>query len=177
MICIEIDELTPCLKLNKTGESVRTTIKQITDKRALKGFTEKSGWYVNWQTLIDENEVYALYAENEPDIQGLVAFRDDPDKNSVYVAWMVAAEWTNPEKTANKKYLGVGGHLFAVAARKSVIYGHNGDMYGFAKDRETEEKFIGRFAVHIGALHPYHLEITEEKAAEIMEVYDYELEE
>ena len=73
------------------------------------------------------------------------------------------------------KYYGVGGHLLAIAAQKSIEYGFDGFMYGFAADKELLEHYVNVFnGEHIGVLHPYQFAIDEKNAAKIMEVYDYE---
>ena len=175
MVNVYIDELTPCLKDAKTGELVQTEVIRIKRKSFLKKYNKSTGWYVNWETLADENEIYALVVEGSVDIQGLVALAKDDDMKAVYIAWMC----TNPEnnKLINDdiKYIGVGGHLFAIAAQKSVEYGYDGYMYGFAADKELLEHYVKVFnGEFIGMLHPYQFAIDEENAAKIMEVYDYE---
>ena len=42
---------------------------------------------------------------------------------SAFITWMVAAPENNSQIAEIKKYNGVGGHLFAVAAQKSEDYG------------------------------------------------------
>lgn len=175
MINVYIDEFTPCLKNAKTGELVQTEVIRIRRKSFLKKYNKKNGWYVNWELLADENEIYALVVEGSVDIQGLVAIAKDENLKAIYIAWMC----TNPEnnKLINDevKYLGVGGHLFAIAAQKSVEYGFDGYMYGFAANRELLDHYVSVFnGEHIGVLHPYQFAIDEENAAKIMEVYDYE---
>ena len=77
--------------------------------------------------------------------------------------------------TDNVRYTGVGGHLFAIAASKSVEYGYSGCMYGFAANKELLEHYVKVFQAEIiGVLHPYQFAIDEEIAKRIMEVYDYE---
>lgn len=175
MINVYIDEFTPCLKNAKTGELVQTEVIRIRRKSFLKKYNKKNGWYVNWELLADENEIYALVVEGSVDIQGLVAIAKDENLKAIYIAWMC----TNPEnnKLINEdvKYLGVGGHLFAIAAQKSVEYGFDGYIYGFAANKELLDHYVNVFnGEHIGVLHPYQFAIDEENAAKIMEVYDYE---
>lgn len=175
MINVMIDEFTPCLKDAKTGELVQTEVIRIKRKSFLRKYNKKNGWYVNWESLLNENEIYALVEEGSVDIQGMVAVAKDNDMSALYIAWMC----TNPEN--NKliadeiKYYGVGGHLFAIAAQKSIEYGFGGFMYGFAADKELLEHYVNVFnGEYIGVLHPYQFAIDEESAAKIMEVYDYE---
>ena len=73
------------------------------------------------------------------------------------------------------KYSGVGGHLFAIAAQKSLDYGFNGIVYGFAANKKLLEHYVKVFnAEYIGVLHPYQFAIDEKNSTKIMEVYDYE---
>lgn len=73
------------------------------------------------------------------------------------------------------KYSGVGGHLFAIAAQKSVEYGYDGVITGNAANQELVKHYCDVFdADLLGILHPYQIMIGEEAAAKIMEVYDYE---
>lgn len=73
------------------------------------------------------------------------------------------------------KYSGVGGHLFAIAAQKSMDFGFDGLMYGFAANQELLKHYMKVFnAEFIGMLHPYQFAIDEDNAKEIVEVYDYE---
>ena len=80
MINVIIDEFTPCLKDAKTGELVQTEVIRIKRKTFLRKYNRKTGWYINWASLITENEIYALVVEGSVDIQGLVAVA--PDKNT-----------------------------------------------------------------------------------------------
>ena len=74
----------------------------------------------------------------------------------------------------NVRYLGVGGHLFAIAAKKSLEYGYDGYMYGFAANEKLLKHYVDKLnAEEIGILHPYQFAIDEENAKQIMEVYDY----
>ena len=72
------------------------------------------------------------------DIQGLVAIARDQDLKAVYITWMCTSPDNNKLITDDVRYLGVGGHLFAIAAQKLVEYGYDGYMYGFAAD-QTED--------------------------------------
>lgn len=175
MICIDIDSITECLVEVSTGKTVKTYVKRIQRKSDLKGYTIKD-WYVNWSNLYNENEIYAVYAEDDLNIQGLVAIAPKQNQKSMYITWAVSAPWNNLEKTSTKKYIGVGGHLLAIAAKRSVEEGFDGDMFGFAKDAETCKKFIDKhYAYFIGALHDYHIEFFESVSKHLMEVYDYDI--
>lgn len=120
---LQIDELTPCLVDTSTGEIVETEVIRIKRKSFLSKYNSKTGWYVNLVDLLTENEVYAIVLKGTVSIQGLVAIRPDEAMKAVFVSWMVAAPQNNPEKLngKNKKYNGIGGHLFAVASKNQLI--------------------------------------------------------
>lgn len=175
MINVLIDEFTPCLKDARTGELVQTEVIRIKRKSFLKKYNKKNGWYTNWESLADENEIYALVVEGSVDIQGLVAVTRNDDMQALYISWMCASPDNNKQITNDVKYLGVGGHLFAIAAQKSVSFGYDGYMYGFAADKELLEHYVRTFHGEVIAiLHPYQFAIGEQASREIMEVYDYE---
>lgn len=175
MISVIIDEFTPCLKDVKTGELVQTEVIRIKRKSFLKKYNQKNGWYINWASLLDENEVYALVVEGSVDIQGLVALAKDDNIKAIYVAWMCTSPENNLLLRKQIKYSGVGGHLFAIAAQKSLDYGFNGIVYGFAANKKLLEHYVKVFnAEYIGVLHPYQFAIDEKNSTKIMEVYDYE---
>ena len=94
---------------------------------------------------------------------------------AVYIEWMCASPENNKQIADNVRYLGIGGHLFAIAAQKSIDYGFAGLIYGFAANKELLEHYIEVFnGEFIGMLHPYQFAIDEKNAQKIMEVYDYE---
>lgn len=74
-----------------------------------------------------------------------------------------------------KRYEGVGGHLFAIAAHRSMAYGFDCAISGFAADRELMEHYCRAFGAEpICMLHPYQIFIPEISGAQIKEVYDFD---
>lgn len=175
MITVFIDELTPCLTDNISGEIVETEVIRIKRKSFLSKYNKGTGWYVNWSDLLEENEVYAIVVKGTVSIQGLVAVRLDDVMKSSFITWMVAAPYNNPEKCEVKRYNGVGGHLFAVAAQRSEESGFGCAISGFAANKELMEHYCKTFnAEAICMLHPYQIFIPEESGKKIREVYNYE---
>lgn len=175
MLCVDIDIITPCLQDVLTGEIIETEAIRIKRTSFLQKFNKKNGWYTSWAELAKTNEIYALVIKGTVDIQGMVAIRDDKEMQAAYVSWMVAAPQNNLQIVDQKKYLGVGGHLFAIAAAKSEEYGYSCEMTGFAANEEIESYYVKNFdAVRIHMLHPYQILITEEAGKRIREVYTYE---
>lgn len=175
MICVEIDELVPCLIDNETGEVVETEVIRIKRASFLSKYNKKTDWYVNWADLLKENEVYAIVLKGTVAIQGLIALRPDDNMRAVFITWMVAAPHNNPEISSQKRYNGLGGHLFAVAAKRSDDFGYDGATTGFAANQELMQHYCSTFnAEAICMLHPYQIFIPEEEGAKIQEVYNYD---
>ncbi|MDO5415768.1 MAG: hypothetical protein Q4F29_01090 [Lachnospiraceae bacterium] len=82
-------------------------------------YNKRTQWHINWADLLADNHVYALVIKGTADIQGLVAIQKNPDWKVVYITWMCAAPHNSRFLTNHPKYLGVGGHLFAIAIDKS----------------------------------------------------------
>lgn len=177
MICVKIDDMVPCLVDNHTKEIVETEVIRLKRPSFLSKYNKKNGWYVNWQSLLTENEIYALVVKGSVDIQGLVALKDDLDSKTSFVTWMVASPQNNPQYLRNneKRYIGVGGHLFAIASQVSMNHGMNGAVSGYAANEELMNHYCEVFgAVPICMLHPYQIFIPETCGAKIREVYTYE---
>lgn len=170
MIHVVVDEFMPYLKDVKTGDFVLTEVIRLRRKSFLKKYNKENGWYIDWATLVDENEIYALVIEGSVDIQGLVAVTPDADMQALHIRWMCACPDSDRQVTDHVKYLGIGGQLFAIAAQKSMDFGFGGHMYGFAADRALLEHYVTIFhAEKIPILSPYSFTISGRMAKEIME--------
>ncbi|MBQ2229536.1 MAG: hypothetical protein II652_06985 [Bacteroidales bacterium] len=175
-ISVWIDDITPCLKDNLTGEFIDTEVIRIRRKSFLSKFTKANGWYVDWASLAgSETKIFALVVKGSVDIQGLVAVRIEEDNKAVYVQWMCTAPWNNPELTETPKYSGVGGHLFAIAGQESVKAGFEGDIYGFATNEKVLNHYIDKLsAVYIGILHPFQFVVYSDAMSNIISTYTYD---
>ena len=95
--------------------------------------------------------------------------------DSAYVTWMCTAPQNNKLICDNPKYMGVGGHLFAIASQWSLESGYDGVITGFAANENLLSHYQKAFgAIKLGILHQYHLMIDEINSSKIREVYDYE---
>ena len=172
---IEIDRFVPCLLDTKTGELVDTEVCRISTRAALKAYNSKTGWDINWQKLPKEVEVYGLTLKGSSKLQGLVGIRPDENAQGVYLHYLKAAPENDKRINGRKRYEGVGGHLLAIAAERSIEEGFEGFMYGFAESEHLEMHYIETYgARHIGSMHPFHFYVNDEAAAAIMERYNYE---
>ena len=174
-INIWIDELVPCLKDTETGEIKETFVFRIESRKYLKSYSEKNGWHINWNEIPKEIEVYALALKDDNKIQGLVAIRNDYDSRAAYLYWACVAPWNNKHDYGKQKYFGVGGHLFAIAADKSIQWGYEGVMHGFAANSKLLNHYMKVFnAEYLGMLHRYQFLINEFEARKLLEIYKYE---
>jgi len=174
-INIWIDGIVPCLRDTETGEMKETVVFRIESRKYLNKFQKKNGWYINWNQLPRSVEVYALALKDTNEIQGLIGIRDDKASNAVYLHWVCTAPHNNVHDYGKQKYIGVGGHLFAIAAEKSIQWGYEGAVHGFAANEELLKHYQKVFhAEYLGMLHQYQFFIDEEQAKKLLEVYHYE---
>ena len=174
-INIWIDEIVPCLKDTVTGEMKETVVFKIESRSYLKQFTEQNGWQINWIELPSDVEVYELALKDTKEIQGLVAVKNDVNSRAAFLHWACTAPHNNKHDFGKQKYSGVGGHLFAIAADKSIQWGYEGAMHGFALNKELLEHYMETFnAEFLGMLHDYRFFINENDAKKLLEVYNYE---
>ena len=174
-INIWIDEIVPCLKDTVTGEMKETVVFKIESRSYLKQYTEQNGWQINWIELPADVEVYELALKDTKEIQGLVAVKNDVNSRAAFLHWACTAPQNNKHDFGKQKYSGVGGHLFAIAADKSVQWGYEGAMHGFALNKELLEHYMEKFnAEFLGMLHDYQFFINENDAKKLLEVYNDE---
>lgn len=172
---IRLDEIVPCLKDTETGDIKETVVFKIESRSFLNRFNEKNGWGINWIEIPDDVEVYALALKENNEIQGLVGIKNDLNVNAAYLHWGCCAPQNNKHAFGRQKYNGVGGHLFAIAVDKSMQWGHDGVIFGFALNKELLNHYIEVLGCsHIGALHPYHFMLGITEAKKLLEIYTYE---
>lgn len=129
--------------------------------------------------LRHKNEIqvktYALALRDNNEIQGLVGIRNDRDLHAAYMHWACTAPHNNKYDYGKQHYVGVGGHLFAIVADKSIQWGYEGALHGFAVNQELIEHYIEVFhAEYLGMLHQYQFFVDEVQARKLLEVYHYE---
>jgi hypothetical protein len=105
----------------------------------------------------------------------LVGIRNDNGSHAAYLHWACTAPHNNKYEFGTQKYTGVGGHLFAIAADKSNVWGYEGAIHGFAANEELLRHYMDVFqAEYLGMLHQYQFFIDEEQSKNLLEVYHYE---
>ena len=175
---VEIDKITACLE-DSEGNPHDTVFYRIEDVNILKGFTKRSNWHVNWSKLYSNYDIYALALKDSPlEFQGLAAISNDEDAGVTLLHWAVAAPHNNP-LLGVKRYIGVGGHLFAIAIHESIKAGFGGIVVGHPSNKKLyvhyQEK-LGAKDFSIGPLaYGYGFTIVLEgmEAREVYEKYNF----
>ena len=170
-----IDGIVPCLKDTESGELKDTVVFKIESRSYLKKFRKRNGWHINWSEVPADVEIYALALHDTNEIQGLVGVKNDRDAQAAYIHWACTAPHNNKREFGSQKYSGVGGHLFAIAVDRSVQWGYDGVVFGFAANQELVEHYVNVFgAFHLGILHEFQIVLDSEAAKKLLEVYSYE---
>ena len=168
-----IDGFTPCLENTATGEFEETFFSQVTENE-LKSI---KGWKFNWRAKdLKDTKIYKLVIKKRPyEIQGLVALRVFEKDMAVYVN---IAESAPHNIGKEKKYSGVGGHLFAIAAYVSKELGFGGFVFMDAKNIDLVKHYQTTLgAVLLGIPHPYRMYIDEYAAEKLLSIYEIKKEE
>ena len=118
----------PNLRRQRTGERVKTKFFQIKKEDILN----IKGWDFVWEEQFEnENyETYALCLKDRDEFQGLITFEVKPKDSSVEVITIETAPHNYGKEGV---YDGVGGHLLAIAIKKSYELGFEGHIYFTAK--------------------------------------------
>lgn len=171
-IDILIDKLTPCLEEVETGRILPTTFSIATSAEIMS--IRDKGWLFDWEgdDLQDANvNIYKLQLKDDAVIQGLVATKTY--KGAIYVQLTEAAPHN---KTSNKKYKGVGGHLFAIAIKLSLANGFGGYVFFDAKNQDLVKHYSESLGARLlGArIHDFRMFISEEDAQKVIQEYTLE---
>jgi len=170
---VETDEIVPCLRRLSDGKIVQTEVERISRKEAAR-YKEADGWYIDWGHVPDNVEIYRLTVAGEKEAQGLVGIVDDKENRAVYIHWGAAAPHNqgNLVGEKNKVYNGVGGHLFSIAAQRSVDLGYNGFVRGKAANGQLLVHYEDEYnAEPIGRT--LYFFISEENAARLVGEYTW----
>jgi hypothetical protein len=165
---VEIDKLTPCLEKVSTGEIVKTTYEETTPPELAK----LKNWLFNWtDPRLNDCAIFKLLACDDSRIQGLVAIKDEPANNAIYVK---ITESAPHNKGKTKEYLGVGGHLYAIATLISLSKGYGGFVYMDAKNMRLVNHYIKILgASFVGGVHPFRVSINEVDAQRLIKFYNF----
>jgi hypothetical protein len=130
------------------------------------------GWLFDWSSEeLQNTNIYKLLVKGDDTIQGLVSA--EVIRGAVFVHLVESAPHN---RGTNKKYEGVGGHLFAIAMKLSTVNGFGGYVFFEAKNM----KLVEHYSDMLGAtkvptrIHDYRMEVLEEVAQNIIDKYTLE---
>jgi len=166
-IDIIIDRFTPCLIDAVTGEELQTVFSVVSNVD-ISGLSEK-GWLFDWtDDELRNTNIYKLMIKGDNTIQGLISA--EVVRGAVFVHLVESAPHNRGD---NKKYEGVGGHLFAIAMKLSSANGFGGYIFFDVKNIEL----VNHYSDMLGAtrvptrIHEYRMEVLEEVAQTIIDKY------
>ena len=167
---VVIDRLPPCLIDIATGQIYQTTF-SVANASEICDLQQK-GWNFDWTHKdLAYCNIYKLQAENDDEIQGLVAA--EVVRGAVYIHLAESAPHNQPPE---KKYDGVGGHLFAIAVKLSLAMGFGGYVYFEAKNQALADHYLNILGARLlrTRIHDYRMEIDEESAQILIDKYTLE---
>lgn len=141
-IDIVIDKLTNSIRNKVTGDSFITEVlpAKLTDIENL------SGWNFDWKAEFEKGGVYKLVIkENESVIQGFIRFEER--QGFIRVRLVESAPFN---LGTHQMYQGVGGNLFAYAAKVSFEKGFEGNLAFIAKTYLVEHYKKSLLAEQVG---------------------------
>lgn len=161
-----IDRFTQCLVDAQTGALIDTTFSCISRQELKK----LEGWAFDWNDpALMQDEIYKLTVAGQTTVEGLIALQYLERDRAVYVH---IAESAPHNRGTDKRYMGVGGHLFAIAAQKSLDAGFGGFFFMDAKNLDLVhhyQKTLG--AVWLGMPHEYRMLVEEDAAERLLDIY------
>ncbi len=132
-IDIKIDSLTNCLISEETHEEFDTEYKLFrkTISASQAKELQDSGWLFDWSIpQMKGEEIFGLYIVGSDELQGLIALKHERQN---YFTFVDVVESAPHNRGKNKKFSGVGAHLFAIACKLSFEVGNDGYVSFLAK--------------------------------------------
>lgn len=144
LIGVEVDVLSESVIEIATDIVYATEVTNV-DSDFLNNIKKKYGWQFNWREEYKRHyrEIFKLtIREKESIVLGLISFELKDDHVHVHLV-----ESSPQNKGKEKKYLGIGGNLFAFACKISYENGYEGVIAFYAKT-----KLIEYYSVTLGAV-------------------------
>ena len=158
---VMIDELTDCLIERATGEVIET---EYTERVLPIKSSDYKGWNFNWSKTQEEGyTVYELYSKEDDRVQGRISLKIDGGVADVDIVESAPHNYGH-----NGKYIGVGGHLFAIACQISLEEGCDGVVAFTSKSDLVEHYKRELSAVEIM---PRRMVIFEDAAQILLDKY------
>lgn len=161
MVDIQLDEFTDCLVERKTGKIINT--KYVMRTEPIKE-NEYNDWKFNWSTTQRNGyTIYELFAEGSDIVQGRISLKMDGGVADIDIVESA------PHNYGNKgQFMGVGGHLFAIACQCSLEAGCDG-VVTFTSKSDLVEYY--KKALNAVEIMPRRLVIFEKEAQILLDKY------
>lgn len=158
---ILIDELTDCLVERNTNKILATEYRKRITPITIKEF---KGWKFDWSKTEKKGyNIYELFLKDDDVVQGRISLKIDGGVADVDIVESA------PHNYSHKgKYVGVGGHMFAIACQCSLEAGCDGVVAFISKSNLVEHYKIELNAVEIM---PRRMVIFEEAAQILLDKY------
>jgi len=158
---ILIDKLTDCLVERATGKVIDT--EYIERTTAIKK-REYLGWKFDWRTTQENGyTIYELFVENDNTVQGRISLKIDGGVADVDIVESAPHNYGH-----NGKYIGVGGHMFAIACQISVEAGCDG-VVAFTSKSDLVEHY--KRELNAVEIMPRRMVIFEDAAQILLDKY------
>ncbi len=175
-IDLEIDKLVPCLEDTSTGNLVDSVVRKMS-RTDLLNYNESNSWLIDWHSMSFTNDIYGVFVKGKSTPEGMIALKKD--EGFMYISFMCVAPYNNKHllNGTPPKYEGLGGHLFAIAIKKSVEAGFGGFVVGVAKNKKLLNHYVTKYgAEYIPFNKTYRFAIYGKAAINIVRYYNYEVE-
>ena len=168
-IDIIIDELTPCLKDNKTGEILETAFAPIKISKTKALSMMKKGWKFDWSKPAKNGySIFQLNLKGSKEVEGLIALKSNEGFTEIDIVETAPANFGK-----NGRYKGVGAHLFVIACQHSFDNGNDGYVAFTAKSNLVE---YYKKLLNAQLISEQKMFIDTEAALKLLKIYNFEKE-
>ncbi len=158
---ILIDKLTDCLVERTTGKNIDTEYIERTEDITKK---EYYGWKFDWRTTQENGyTVYELFVENDNTVQGRISLKIEGGVADIDIVESAPHNYGH-----NGKYIGVGGHMFAIACQISLEAGCDG-VVAFTSKSDLVEHY--KRELNAVEIMPRRMVIFEDAAQTLLDKY------
>lgn len=158
---IQIDKLTDCLIERETGRILDTNYEERIEPIQKKQFFK---WKFDWSKTQDNGyTIYELFINGSNVVQGRISLKIDGGVADVDIVETAPHNYGH-----NGKYIGVGGHLFAIACQISIEAGCDGVV---AFNSKTD--LVDYYKKELGAVEilPRRMVLFEDAAQVLLDKY------
>lgn len=158
---ILIDELTDCLVERSTNKIIETEYRERTNSITVKEF---KGWKFDWRKTEEKGyNIYELFLKDNDVVQGRISLKIDGGVADVDIVESAPHNYSH-----EGKYIGVGGHMFAIACQCSLEAGCDG-VVAFTSKSDLVEHY--KSELNAVEIMPRRMVIFEDAAQILLDKY------